>query len=510
MHNPFKQKEYLSKSRFWQLAQKQPAFWMKHGCGWDLWEMQEEIAKALVKYDRISVPASFGVGKTYLGARLALWFLYNHYPSKVITTAPTARQVERLMWSEIRTAHATSIRKLGGTCLTKKLELDANWFAEGFTTNEDNIDRFTGYHSENILVVFDQACGISRSVWEATEGLMAGGNAKWLCLSNTTVLNSEFAKTCIENYKSDFGKWEVFPIPVWITPNIKEKKNIVPGLVSWKWVQEKTETWGVDNPLYRIMLNAEFVDEIELYLFTEEMLEHAFSDDDKLFNFEDIQIGLDIAEKGGDSSVWSVRAGKRIYMYKEEKGLNTMQVVDVTVELLRRLENFSKSITVAVDVIGIGSGVGSRLQELGVQVIPVNVAEKPTTIMPGYDADNVFEFFRPANIKAQLAWYLHNLLEKKPLVSFLPKISKNFNKDKLKEEFRFKFIVLDNGTVRCEKKIDVRKRIGRSPDHYDAVALSFFGTDFTEQAEPIFNIDEDTKSNIKKIDDNLHDFLYND
>lgn len=54
---------------------------------------------------------------THLAARIALWFLCSFKPSKVITTAPTLRQVKDLLWSELRNAHKKAIIPIGGELL---------------------------------------------------------------------------------------------------------------------------------------------------------------------------------------------------------------------------------------------------------------------------------------------------------------------------------------------------------------------------------------------------------
>src|SRR5690242_8446371 len=50
------------------------------------WSAQEEIATLVAGHRRVAVKAANGVGKTYLAADLALWFLYCHQPSIVLTT----------------------------------------------------------------------------------------------------------------------------------------------------------------------------------------------------------------------------------------------------------------------------------------------------------------------------------------------------------------------------------------------------------------------------------------
>ena len=47
---------------------------------------------------RIAVRSGNGVGKTAIAARVLLWVLRCYPESIVITTAPTTRQVNELLW----------------------------------------------------------------------------------------------------------------------------------------------------------------------------------------------------------------------------------------------------------------------------------------------------------------------------------------------------------------------------------------------------------------------------
>src|SRR5687767_4791572 len=73
--------------------------WKVLGSRW--WSAQETVGRALVKSRRMVVKSGNGVGKTYLAADLALWFLFTHRPSIVVTTAPTDRQMRYVLWHEI-------------------------------------------------------------------------------------------------------------------------------------------------------------------------------------------------------------------------------------------------------------------------------------------------------------------------------------------------------------------------------------------------------------------------
>jgi len=57
---------------------------------------QVNICNTVAEYDRVAVSACHAVGKTFLMARIVLWFLYCYPGDKIITTAPTNRQVEML------------------------------------------------------------------------------------------------------------------------------------------------------------------------------------------------------------------------------------------------------------------------------------------------------------------------------------------------------------------------------------------------------------------------------
>ena len=95
------------------------------------WSRQREVARCVVRHRRVAVRSANGVGKTYLAADLALWFLYSFSPSIVLTTAPTKRQVENLLWEEIRKRKEGSRLILGGHVQRVKIVLGNAWFAIG-------------------------------------------------------------------------------------------------------------------------------------------------------------------------------------------------------------------------------------------------------------------------------------------------------------------------------------------------------------------------------------------
>lgn len=108
-----------------------------------LWPIQAEILKSVRDNMRTAVRSCHGIGKTFTAAMCILWFLYTHPKAIVLSTAPTWRQVEKLIWKEIRSAYREAVIPLGGNLLPKTPELHLihdEWYAAGLSTNEP--DRF--------------------------------------------------------------------------------------------------------------------------------------------------------------------------------------------------------------------------------------------------------------------------------------------------------------------------------------------------------------------------------
>jgi len=101
-----------------------------------LWDKQREILVALRDHPRVAVAACHNSGKTFAAACAAWWFAICFWPAKVITTAPTDRQVRQLLWSELRSLHVRAPFPIPGQVLTTHWEMPGapDWFVTGFAT----------------------------------------------------------------------------------------------------------------------------------------------------------------------------------------------------------------------------------------------------------------------------------------------------------------------------------------------------------------------------------------
>jgi len=218
-----------------------------------LWEKQEEIISSVFQNSYTAVRSGHSTGKTFASALCVLAFLYTQIPSKVITTAPTFRQVAKILWRDIRKLYTHRKIKLGGRLLTLELFCDDDWFALGLHPREYDINAFQGYHSENILVVLDESPGVSSDLYDSAISLLTSENAHLLEIGNPTSPSGHFYNAFQKN-----SKYNKIHINCLDSPNIKAGKVIRPYLVIQKWINDRKDTWGENSPLWQSRVLGEF------------------------------------------------------------------------------------------------------------------------------------------------------------------------------------------------------------------------------------------------------------
>ena len=142
-------------------SQNEPRFWNQATFGKfeEPWSEQWKLWDSIQKNRKIVCKAGRGVGKSFLLARAAIWFLYAHPPATVLIVCPTFRQVNEVVFKEIRTQHRRAQYDLGGKLYEGKpeLKLDDDWKILGFSTAKSQMEishtPLAGFHGENILFI---------------------------------------------------------------------------------------------------------------------------------------------------------------------------------------------------------------------------------------------------------------------------------------------------------------------------------------------------------------------
>lgn len=423
-------------------AKADPVFFVTHVLGGDPWERQKEILTAVKDHRRVAVRACHGVGKTKVAAWAALWFLYCHKNSKVITTAPAWHQVENLLWREITAAHAASRFPLGGKVLQTQIELGKQWFALGLST--DKPERFQGFHAEHIMLIVDEASGVEQRIFDAGEGFLTSTGAKLMLIGNPTRLSGEFYNA----FRSPL--YHKIHISAFDSPNIEAGEIVRPYLVTPGWVEEKSIQWGEESPLWYSRVLGEFPeqgDDTLIPLAWVEAAQHRWATAEP---GEPVELGVDVARFGSDTTIIILRRGIVAEVIAQLRGQDTMAVTGAVVQALHK----TRAKTAKVDVIGIGSGVVDRLKEQGHQVQSMNAGEA------AYDSE------RFINKRAEWYWGLRERFQAgdiaiPPDEELAAQIS----------SIRYKFD--SRGRIQIESKDEMKKRGLPSPDKADALVMAF-------------------------------------
>ena len=315
------------------------------------YQKQIDIAEAVRSHRRVSVVGCNGSGKDWLAARLALWWATAHYPAKVIITGPTYRQVDDVIFNEIRAAYRTSRTALGGRLFdSPRWELDESTFIVGFSTNEPwNLQ---GFHSPNLLVIVTEAHAMSD---DSVNALYRLNPQRLLMVGNPFAMTGPF----YASHHMNRGSWHTFNISAMDTPNIQAGSDVVPGMVTSQDIEDRKAEWGESSPMYRGAVLGEFPDELEDSLLPLWVARESVARDVKPEG--DVVVACDVARFGKDKTVVARRQGDFAEMIYKTQGKDLMAIAG----WLGRYCEDNKVDTLVIDDTGLGGGVTDRLREVG-------------------------------------------------------------------------------------------------------------------------------------------------
>jgi hypothetical protein len=260
-------------------SRRDPQWWAREVLGVELWDGQIDVLNSIRDHKKTAVKACHAPGKTFVGAVAVLWFLTSFYGSIVLTTAPTWNQVENLLWREIKSLHARSRVDLGGEFIKKPPQLEMpghpKWFAQGLSPTEP--ERFQGYHAPHILILVDEASGVTPAIMGAIEGiLMSGINVRLLLLSNPTRPEG----TLYDAFHKYRKAYKTFTFDAFDTPNLRALKDeffslptkdeklkllraapvVNKYLVNASAVADLLDQYGEDSQIWKVRVRAQFPD----------------------------------------------------------------------------------------------------------------------------------------------------------------------------------------------------------------------------------------------------------
>lgn len=433
-----------------ELYRADPVIWVEERLGERLWSAQCEIARAVRDHRRVAVRSAQDVGKSRIASRLACWWIDTHPVGEafVVTTAPSFKQVQAVLWREMRLAHR--VGKLAGVMTETEWKVAGQLVAFGRKPADYDPDAFQGIHARYVLVILDEACGVDEALWNAAETLTANEGSRILAIGNPDDPSSHFARVCHPG-----SGWHTIRIDGLHSPNFTDEpvpEELRALLLSPTWVEERKRSWGEDSPLYISKVRGEFPEDADDSLIPLGWIRAAQARYEEASGRHEVAevLGVDVARYGSDETVIVARAGELAWIAGRYRKQDTMAT---TGRVVRALADLGAS-EAAVDVVGIGAGVVDRLEEQRLPVVGLNGGSAPG------DPD------RFANARAEWYWGLRDRFERGEI-----RIEPDDELAAQLAGIRYRFD--SRGRILIESKQDARSRGVSSPDIADALMLAF-------------------------------------
>ena len=474
---------------------------------------QEAIMLSVRDKPATNVRAGNSVGKTFIASCIVLYWVFC-VGGLVVTTAPTEGQVKELLWSEIRKLYARNRHKLGGQCGIMTLRLNEDARAYGFVARDYDSNAFQGKHGQRLLLILDEACGISREIDDAAESCVTGSSNRILRIGNPISSGNPFSEACAKSSIA-IPSWG-HPNVVWayemcedgihrlkpevaakiVDPNNPDEpilpqhlwdetlpKDPIPGAVSISWI-ERVRRKGENSAFWRSRVEAKFPTGVRNCLIQAEWWHSArkrYDDNPEYWKAHALKHrarhGLDVGD-GGDDHCYARWRG---YLLEQVTILHTVgdrEDVDRAADLGWKYLNANKGV-IAVDRVGVGAGALSNLirkiREKEFEDTMEAIGYVSNQRKTGVDTDKYYDRI------TQDAWRCREAF-RDGLIAVAP-IDKE-TEDRIISEFESTaYEEVAGGVIRLEPKDKTKKRLeNSSPDARDGILIAF--------GVPVLNLDE--------------------
>jgi hypothetical protein len=401
---------------------------------------------------KFAMASGRGPGKSAFVSWISLWFMSCIMGGTGIISANTDTQLTDKTYGEINNWLAMAINGYWFESTQKSIK-PAAWYKEilekemqigcayyyvnGVLWNEDNPESFAGAHSQiGMLLQFDESSGIPQPIWTVSSGFFTEKTVYrfWFAFSNPRAGAGAF----YDLFNSDSG-WRTRQLNSLDVEEID--KTELEGIVK-KYGEDSDEAKVEVFGQFPNQGTRQFIARSAVDAATQRLLENYDRD-------EPLLMGVDPARFGDDCTVIRFRQGRdaRILPPVELKGLDNMQVVAKITQLI-----YSHNPDGIFIDSGAGAGIIDRLKELGYKVYEVGFGSASGE--PQY-------FDHRTELWAKLReWLNGGMIDP----------HKKLKTDLCSPE---KELVGRESKEKLESKEKMKKRGLKSPDHADALALTF-------------------------------------
>lgn len=455
-----------------------PVLWAEERAGLILWSKQKEILYSVAKHKRTAVKSCHSIGKTFISAVLAGWWVDTRFNSMVQSTAPTYDQVHGQLWEEIRKLH-TAVglpgqvneadewkRPMANPSTGKSKNI---LVGQGRKPANNNIHGFHGIHRpDGVLTLLDEGCGLHQSLYTGAEAITTATFDRQLTTGNPDDPATEFG----DIFFNRSNQWNLITVSALDTPNFTNEaeelrakykhdpdkaayvEQMLFNLPNPETIEEQKELWGEDSPRYLSKVLAEFPLVSEDSLFTPAEINTGLSCiiEPEATSFK--VLGVDPARFGGDKAALVLNDSGKLSI------VDTYQTMDL-MELAARVHKHALELEVdqvRVDSVGLGGGVQDRLVQLNIG------AGRPYAVIEMVAGSTPPD--RTLHKNARAYWYDSMKFKVRSGNLDIPD-----DKELLNEMSRVRYSY-PNGIMQIEGKEEMRKRGVKSPNILDAAVMA--------------------------------------
>ena len=476
--------------------------WQRDPCGFvedilrvGLWSSQRELLESIRDHERTAAPASHAPGKSLSAAAATVWWgsVWPLGTAQIVTTAPRMRQVKHILWPYIRRLH--TIASLPGVVQMTQWKVDDEILAYGFSAEDYAEDAFSGIHSANVLLVVDEAGGISHTLGRSYTAVLSNPNARMLLIGNPPV--DEEGTWFEEQCEKLVEHVNTVRIPASATPNFTGERTprctlcptavpahrVAAHLTPVEWVNEVTSEFGEESAYVTARVHAQFPTAIGQKVMPYAWVEACADTDHEAAPGTWVRVGADVAAEGGDEFAIARAVGFSVRIVHRSSGAANADPVNlagrITEEVreacaLREKLGEERKVHVKIDASGMGWGVAGLVKR------QCEEAGLPAVVLPVRGEDPPNDETNHRNARSEIWWNMRRLI--KPDTDPTTGAVVRAGRVKLVEAPTRLLAQLSGpkygtdaaGRIVVEKKAETKKRIGGSPDLADAVNLAFY------------------------------------
>jgi hypothetical protein len=369
------------------------------------------------------------------------------------------------MWNEIESRIKKAPVPIEGKLITCKLEVDSEHFLLGFTTKETGTmtGKFQGFHSPNICVIVSEAQAVGDKIFEQIEGITTSQNVLYILIGNP-LRTSGFFSRAIKNTTKNI----VITLDALDSPNWRRRENVIPGMASYQWIEEKIKEWGADHPLYQARVRGQLPKASIDSVFSPELIDRMVKAETRA-TVRKITVYCDPARLGDDECVITgMISGKllpNMDIMPQSKG-------DQVVSHILQMAKLIGANTTGLEGDGLGGPIGDFVDQLKPSGI------EHYTYMVGGEAEDKEHY---QNLRAEMWDYAAKQ-------AALGMLSIPDDKYLIEELAEVKYFYNAKGKYQIEPKEDIKERLGRSPNRADSFVQNVW---LQREAVPISGKDKD-------------------